>query len=211
MSRPPSHRGQPIQLRRAQRPRRTELRATVERATGRLDVAALLQKKAFNQWEDDRGKPLRDSRFSFVKRLVVASAWSIEAHHYDGHIQAIGVKWCPTGYGGILHQRPLLLCPDCGNARQTLYFRLRSLHGLGHLACVKCQDLSYVSRQSSRDQRPLVRGDRIKTRLAHSPGMHRTTRRKLEWQLRALPKRRGRITKRLDHYRVRSPLSWLWR
>jgi hypothetical protein len=194
MSQPPSHRGQPIQLRRAKRPRRTELRATVEKAQGRLDVALLLQKKAFDQRRPDHCEPLRDSRFSFVKRLVVASAWSIEAHHYDGHVQAIGVKWCPTGYGGIWHQRPLLLCPDCGRARRTLYFRLRSLHGLGHLACAKCQDLSYVCQQSSRDQRPLVRGDRIRTRLAHSPGMRRTTRDRLERQLRALPKRRGGVS-----------------
>jgi hypothetical protein len=210
MSRPPSHRGQPIQLKRAKRPRRTELRATVEKAPGRLDVATLLKLRAFKQRPADQREPLRDSRFLFVKHLV-PSAWGIEVHHHDGHVQTISVKWCPTGYGGILHQRPLLLCPDCGKRRRTLYFQLRSLHGVGHIACAQCQGLSYVSRQCSQNQRPLVRGDRIRTRLAHSPRMRRTTRSKLEWQLRVLPKRRGRITKRLDHYRVRLPLSWLSR
>jgi hypothetical protein len=104
-----------------------------------------------------------------------------------------------------------LLCPDCGKRRRTLYFRLHHLTLLGHLACAKCQGLSYACQQCSPGQRPLVRGDRIRTRLAHSPGMHQTTRDRLEWQLRALPKRRGRITKRLDHYRIRVPVNWLWR
>ena len=138
MSRPPSHRGQPIQLRHAKRPRRTELRATVEKAQGRLDVALLLQKKAFDQRRPDHCEPLRDSRFSFVKRLVVDGWNNIEARHHDGHVQAIRVAWCPTGYGGILRQRPLLLCPDCGKRRRTLYFRLHRLTLLGHLACAKC-------------------------------------------------------------------------
>jgi len=202
---------QPIQLAKAKRPRRIRPRETVERAEGRLDVSTLIKLRAFDPQRDWR-EPLKLANFPFLRRLM-ASSHSIEARHHDNHVQQIGLEWPRTGVGSRYRQRPLLLCPNliCGRACQTLYFKRASLHGIGHLACRTCQDLSYASRQCSRNQRPIVQAKKIRTKLERSPRLSLEKRRKLERQLRALPKRQGRITKRLDHYNIGVPLNWLSR
>src|SRR5262245_32642920 len=190
--------------------RRTGRRRVVEDVKDRLDIRELISLGAFDQRNQRRQKRLAGDRFLCVNHLMT-SAWGIEAHHLSGNVQHIGVTWHntgrgPNGRGSIWHRRPMLTCPDCNHARWYLYFDA----GLtaGRYSCYKCLGLSHVTHQCSRGQLPLVRGWRIDTRLDHSPGMRKETRRALEWKRRKLPQRRARVTERLAHPRTKIPLNW---
>src|SRR5215467_9322989 len=177
---------------------------TVDLAPHRLDIRELIFLKAFPDQRHDRRKPLGGFRFPYLNHMVI-SLTNIEIHHHCGSIQNIAVRWYRTGFGSIWQRRPRLICPDCRKARDRLYFDARSIH----INCRTCQGLRYASHQSSTGQRILLRRARIQTRLDHSPGMMKKTRRRWEARLRALPVPKRNLTKRLSHPRMSLPLNWI--
>jgi AAA domain len=101
------------------------------------------------------------------------------------------------GYGGHFRQRPLLVC-QCGRSVRRLYFRL------GHLACRRCLNATYASRQLSKNNRPILQAKRLQRLLELKKVMWGSNRRRLQSRIATDPKRELK-SKRLAHHSIQLP------
>jgi hypothetical protein len=199
----------PPQLRNAYRPRRSAPRELVERVRERLDVKELLFLKAFPpQWGDQRRlNRIAGFRFPRLSHLLVG-LYRIEAHHFGGRVEIVRIQLCDMPHGDPWRRRPYLICPDCGNRRNRLYFHKGKGLSPDHFACRRCHGLGYRSQQSSKKQRWLTHDDRDLWRLEHERILAKT-RRRIEERRRRRPRPRGEVNKRYDSAYIRAPVNWL--
>jgi len=189
----------PRQLARAKRPRRSEPRPLVEQLK-RLDIADLCRCNVFpdqTKWHV-RNYFEAPFRLNFVKNLVI-SLQTIEANHYSGYNQIIRLRWCRTGFGGNSRPRPLFIC-QCGRSVTKLYFR----HS--NLACRRCVGATYASRVCSKNLRPILQAQRLKTFLQLKSYMSRRNRQRLKARIPPTPKQEL-SSKRLAHHAIQMPQS----
>src|SRR5262249_11994055 len=104
---------------------------------------------------------------------------NIEVTHTTGRIQSFRLSWIKTGFG---YPRPAMICNGCQQPRIKLYFRY------GSLACRRCQSAIHGSQACSKDQRPILQAQRLKTFLSLKTYMRQTTRNRLTIRLRKAPK-----------------------
>lgn len=201
---------QPRQLRNLARSRRgkhTPRKMLVEEALPPLSIRALLDLKLFPSQRNQRAyNPYDGRRWPYIEYLMVSNR-DIKVRFVGGSTQIVGVHLHDTGpgqIGDIWHRQRFLVCPHCGEHRRRLYFRTE----LGPLlACVRCQKLSYASRQCCSGNRPGLQLQRKETQLRHGR-MWGKTRRKLEAEARELRLRRPGLSQRFSGLRFQAPLKW---
>jgi hypothetical protein len=200
----------PIQLRNAKRPKRSEPRPLVE-VLPRIDIADLCRWKVFpSQYDWHKDHYLEAPfRYPFVKSLLI-SLQSIEANHHNEYNQIIPLRWCRTGFGGNQRPRPLFIC-QCGRSVYRVYFKG------GHLACRRCCNATYASRQCGKRTRPILQAKRLQFFFEHKQGMWKSNRQRLKARLVTAPEQQEFRTKRLSHhsillpqrnYRTRGAMPW---
>jgi hypothetical protein len=187
----------PRQLRNAKRPKRTTPRPLVE-TLPRLDLDDLCRWRVFpSQYDWHKAHYLEAPfRFPFVKSLVI-SLQNIEVNHHSAYIQSIPLRWCRTGFGGHIRPRPLFIC-QCGRSVTRVYFKG------GHLACRRCCDATFASRQCSQRQRPILQAKRLQFFLEHKTYMSKNNRQRLKARIVAAPHQELN-SKRLAHHSIQLP------
>jgi hypothetical protein len=102
-----------------------------------------------------------------------------------------------------------MICNGCQQPRIKLYFRYGSLN------CRRCQSAIHGSQACSKDQRPILQAQRLKTFLSLKTYMRKSTRIRLTTRLRKAPKH-TLISKRLtdkamlpvSNYATRGAMHW---
>lgn len=117
----------------------------------------LLQRPAQYQWKWSTGSTINlDTR---------VAGWITLDYTTDGQAQKynVRVEAIPQHIGS---ERHWFRCPNtkCGRRCAILYFRR------GYFVCRKCQNLGYVSEQSSKADQPHHRIEKIRKRLGWTPG-----------------------------------------
>jgi len=211
--------------------RRTEPRAAVahprrkllvEEAQRPLSIRALLDIKVkearpgsnglFPSQRDQGAYNEYDGRhWPYIEHLWVSNR-DIKVRFVDGGTQIVDVDLGFTGEeigGGIWHRRRRLVCPRCEKAKrrhEELYFRAE----LGPLlACVRCQKMTFASRQCDRHHRPGLQLVRKKAEREHGRMWRKGKRsRKLDADIKELSRRDRGVSKRFSDVRFQVPLKW---
>jgi hypothetical protein len=189
----------PPQLARAKRPKRSTPRPLVE-TLPRIDIVDLCRWKVFpSQYHWDKAHYLEAPfRYPFIKSLVI-TLQNIEVSHHSDYIQSIPLRWCRTGFGGNQRPRPLFIC-QCGRSVTRVYFKG------GHLACRRCCDATFASRQCSQRQRPILQAKRLQNFLELKSYMSKHNRQRIAARM---PKAQSKLldSKRLAHHSIPLPQS----
>jgi hypothetical protein len=199
----------PPQLARAKRPKRTTPRPLVE-TLPRIDIDDLCRWRVFPSQYDWHKAHLLEApfRYPFVKSLVI-SLQDIEVnHHNSDYVQLIPLRWCRTGFGGNQRPRPLFVC-QCGRSIRRVYFKG------GHLACRRCCNATYASRQCDKRQRPILQAKRLQFFLEHKPCMGKNNRRRITARIAIAPEQELKTSRIPDkallpqsNYCTRGAMHW---
>jgi hypothetical protein len=157
----------PLQLRRAQRPKRQEPRPTVELlpAISINDLRVVVPRDYSTNIYSNmvRYPQVRHIRLSYHSAEIV--------DHYD-RVQVFRIKWIKTGFGV---PRRIFVC-SCGRGAIRLFARY------GTYACKACHKATYMSRRQSGQGRERLTACKLRIKLGGMPDIDEPLPRKRKWQ-----------------------------
>jgi hypothetical protein len=179
----------PVQLARAQRPKRSAPRPLAE-CLPRVNVNHLKIPKSLAVVT----APWISLRYPFLSGARLSAR--VVEFAYSGRIQSFRLKWIKTGLG---LPRFAFIC-ECGRPIVSLY-----LHH-GNLSCRRCVGATYASRVCSKTQRPALQAIRLQALLEFKSGtgMSQRNRQRLKARITTASKQ-DLNSKRLSHHAIQLP------